>query len=754
MRIFARYSPKYVLLLLIVLIGLQLLYPPTAVRAEQSGAGQLPAPTQTVEALVGDQPAAASAVEVTQASPSTKRSAELFYGEVTLRGSLVQQDAYFEIGNGVKLGAGSYIDLYYTYSPLLLKEWSSLTVLLNDIPLETVALDGAADNKQRLRIDLSKLALEPGYHKLTLKGSMKLSDYYCEDPLNEALWLQVHAESTASLNFVPRYAAYDFSLYPSPFIERGLETTMQAILVVPDDISQGSFSAAASLAQFVVQQSPDNNVTIPVYTESDAAAAKLLASSHSIWIGEPGQWGSTGAELLAAAAKVSSSAAADAEHAMTILASPWNAGKTALFISGDAGQLAEAATILTSERLYRQLQGSALPLPQQFTPPAEAKELTVDKRYTITLQEMGYSELKIENAIEGATQFQYAIPADRDIADGAQLQLAYSHSNAIVHNKSMLTVTANGTPVKSITLSESANAQEVLDVFIPPAVIGGNRTLNIDIKVQFANYGGGEAVGDEFHCQDSYLGNWAVIGNNTTLSFIPTGRKTAYLQSLPYPFANSAAWEPTTLVAPVLGTRELQLALGLIGQIGASLPDVSALQLVQDLSGDWQQQAQDRHMIYIGTHASMPEAFNGYAASYVAFAGDKMSSQAPEVQLLDPLAQNYAALQLTRSPLNQERYLLLAAAATPERLQDLRTAIADGEQSGKLSGRLVAMDAEGELYNFPETEDIAAANPISQATVNERWQDFSLSGTAFAIILLLALVAVFAGYWLLRKRGD
>lgn len=754
MRFFARYSPKYVLLLLVVLIGLQPLYSPAVVRAEQSGAGQLPASTQSAEAPAADQPSTAEAVEVTQASPSTKRSAELFYGEVTLRGSLVQQDAYFEIGNGVKLGAGSYIDLYYTYSRLLLKEWSSLTVLLDDMPLETVALDGAADSKQRLRIDLSKLALEPGYHKLTLKGSMKLTKYYCEDPHNEALWLQVLAESTASLNFVPRYAAYDLSHYPSPFIERGLETTMQAILVVPDNISQGSFSAAASLAQFVVQQSPDNRAAIPVYTESDAVAGKLPASSHSIWIGEPGQWGNAGTELLAAAAKVSASASADAEHAITILTSPWNTGKTAMLVSGDAGQLAEAATILTSQQLYRQLQGSVLPLPQQFTPPAEAPELAVDERYTISLQEMGYSDLKIENAIEGATQFQYAIPADRDIADGARLQLVYSHSDAIVHNQSMLTVTVNGTPVKSITLSESANAEEVLDVFIPPAVIDVNRTLNIDIKVQFASTGGSEAVGDEFRCQDNKLGNWAVISKHTTLSFIPTGRKTANLQSLPYPFANSDAWEPTTLVAPVLGTRELQLALGLIGQIGASLPDVSDLQLVQDLGGDWQQQAQTRHVIYIGTQASMPETFKSYEGSYVSFAEDKMSAQAPDVQLLDPLTRNYALLQLTRSPLNQERYLLLAAAATPERLQDLRTAIADGEQSGKLSGRLVALDAEGEMYNFPETEDIAAANPISQPMVNERWQDFSLSGIAFAVILLLALIAVFAGYWLLRKRGD
>ncbi|GBF76798.1 hypothetical protein PA598K_05290 [Paenibacillus sp. 598K] len=693
-------------------------------------------------------------MEVTQASPSTKRSAELFYGEVTLRGSLVQQDAYFEIGNGVKLGADSYIDIYYTYSRLLLKEWSSLTVLLNDIPLETVALDGAADSKQRLRIDLSKLALGPGYHKLTLKGSMKLSNNYCEDPLNEALWLRVLAESTASLNFVPRYAAYDLSHYPSPFIERGLETTMQAILVVPDNISQSSFSAAASLAQFVVQQSPDSKVAIPVYTESDAVAGKLPASSHSIWIGEPGQWGSAGTELLAAAAKVSASVSADAKHAITILASPWNGGKTAMLVSGDAEQLAEAATILTSQQLYRQLRGRVLPLPQQFTLPAEAQELTVDERYTITLQEMGYSDLKIENAIEGATQFQYIIPADRDITDGAQLQLAYSHSDAIDHNKSMLTVTVNGTPVKSITLSESANAEEVLDVFIPPAAIDVNRTLNIDIKVQFANDGSGETVGGELRCQDNNLGNWAVISKHTTLSFIPTGRKTANLQSLPYPFANAAAWEPTTLVAPVLGTRELQLALGLIGQIGASLPDVSALQLVQDLSGEWQQEAKNRHVIFIGTQASMPEAFNGYDTSYVAFAGDKMNSQTPEVQLLDPLAHNYAALQLTRSPLNQERYLLLAAAATPERLQDLRTAIADGEQSGQLSGRLVALDAEGEMFNFPETEDVVAASPISQPTVNERWQDFTISGIAFAIILLLALIAVFAGYWLLRKRGD
>lgn len=679
------------------------------------------------------------------------RTVALYYDDLVLRGNSARHDAFFEIGKGQQVADGSYIDLRFSHSPSIIPNLSSMTVLIDDIPLGGIALDSKDAKKKNWRLDLSGLHLGPGYHKISLLARMKLSsEQICEDPSNELLWLIAHKTSKAVLKLSPIYADADLSWYPSPFLERGGANPLQAIMIVPDRIGQAEFAVAARLSQFFTAQTPDGRLQIPVFTESDATE-EMLNARNAIWIGSIDKWRTGGLKLSEAAAKAAGRQLKD-QGVIVEVESPWNEARTHLLIAGNDKQLSVAADILTTETLYRQLQGNVLDVLEQRAPSEQQEAAKPGDPYSVTLQQLGYDRLKTENVLHGSTQFEYNIPTDLDLGDSARLLLKYSHSKSIVYHKSVMTVKVNGTPVESIGLTERTSAGGVLDVRIDHSVIGTSRKLNVEVGFQFANPAADRSGNQDYGCVDTFLGDWAVVDGDSTLSFTPKERETAYLQSLPYPFIKGHRWDRTTFLASSMGTRELQLAMTLIGKMGANMPDATGLQMELTSAAGWEERVKNRHIVYIGTAAGTPASLNGFNGSYVRFASDAVVSQSPLVQLLEPLQRNFAVMQLTPSPLSADNRLLLLVAATSERLGAIGETLTHPEESGKISTRLAAIDNKGAVFAFSDTEDRIERKTVASLS-NARWTNFSISGFVFAAVLLVVVsVVAFAVYWGYRKE--
>lgn len=700
---------------------------------------------------VGAEPGTDGVLAATGPDEEGNRTVALYYDDLVLRGNSARHDAFFEIGKGQQVIEGSYLDLQFSYSPALVADLSYLTVLIDDIPVGGVSLNNKETSIQSWRVDLSHLGLGPGYHKVSLLARMKVSSLQvCEDPSNELLWLVAHKTSKAVLKLGPMYTAADLSWYPSPFIERGGDHPLHAVLIVPERFGAAEFSTAARLSQFFTAQTPEGRLQIPIYLESDVTEA-ILQSRHAIWIGSVEKWQGHGIRLSEAAGNVAGREL-KGQGVIAEVQSPWNAVRTHLLITGNDEQLDAAADILTTESLYRQLQGNVLNIPEKPLQPEAAKVVKPGDSYAVTLQQLGYDILKTEGVLFGSTQFEYNIPIDLDWGDGVRLHLKYAHSKSILYHKSVMTVKVNGTPVESVGLTERSSSGGALDVLIEPALMGASRKLNVEVGFQFANPAAEQAADRGYSCADTLLGDWAVVEGETMLSFTPKARETAYLQSLPFPFVKGNRWEPTAILAESMGTRELQLAMTLIGKMGASMPNVEALQMELTSAPGWEERVKNRHLVYIGTSTEIPAAVNGFTDSYVRFASDSLVSQSPVVQLLEPLKRNFAVMQLTRSPLSADHRLLLMAAAVPERLGAIGAALTHPEDSGKLSTRLAVIDNQGAVFAFPDTEDRIARATTAPGTANARWTNFSINGYAFAAVLLVIVSAIgFAVYWGYRK---
>lgn len=702
-----------------------------------SAAGETPG-----EGTAGEPPV----VQTVNPDDENKEFLNLFFDERVFRGEGSKQDSYFEIGRGLQALEGSYIDIYFTHSTTLLPNSSTLTVLLDDVPLTSVTLDNDNAEQVHLRAAMPASLLPQGFHKITVLVKMKVSILVCEDPSNSSAWLTIHRTSRTYLHVEQDDDNANLTRYPNPFVNRGAPSPINTIIAVPDELTEAEFKAAALLSQFLTRQTPDNRLNVAIYNEGEITDS-LVRSRSIFWIGHADRWTAKGkAELQAYRTAVG-----DAWKGPAFIGvgkSTANDKMTNLFLSGNDQELLNGAEILSTESLFVQLQGVYSPIPAKLADPDESADDSADQTYRLTLAQLGYNNLVTESVLQGGSSFNYSLPNHWDLTNGATLHLVYKHSRSISFDKSVMTVRLNNVPIASVRLKDETGERGELDVKLDPSIIGNNRNLNIDIGFQFVNGAGSspESAASTF-CADTLLGDWAVIDKQTYFTFTPVARTRFNLDSMPFPFFTSDRWNHTTFVLKSRRSAELKTAMTLISSMGAPVNARSDIGLVQAEAPDLQERIKDRNIVYVGSSGDMPDFMQNFDNSYIAFSADSLSSRSEQVEILSELTQRSAVMQLTRSPLNAERSLLLMAATERGRLTSLARALTVPEKRGAILGRVIVVDSLDDVHNFPDTVDKvdeAVAAPVTKAPEPRPlpYGQYVFAGVLVLVVLILAVLIV------------
>jgi len=694
-----------------------------------------------------------SGIHAASVSVADANRLDLFFNDIVLRGTEANQDSYFEIGKGLKMMPESYLDLYLSHSPSLIPEYSSVNILIDDLPIETIRLTSENTKETNLQIPLSDLDLAPGYHKVSFRANMKVAIDICEDPESSSAWMVLYEKSKLVINLAKSYEGADLAWYPSPYFERGTSQPVNALIVVPEQLNQAEFVAAARLSQFFATQTPGARLNIPIYTEADLTNT-LLRNHNIIWIGQPERWSRDGRTAIEALRQSASLVAQSAFLGTTI--SPWNPDNVQLILAGNGDTLQNGATILSTESLYRQLAGTLVPVPENLSSSDVLEQSMIGKPYIITLEKLGYNNLAIRDLRKGTMEINYSLPGNWDLKNGAQLELVYSHSQSIMFNVSVMTVSLNGVPVKSTNLTQQTADKAKLHIDLSPAVIGNNRSMNIKVEFAFSNPPAeyADMANQELICADPLLGDWAVIDKSTSFTFTPVERKSFYLQTLPYPFVTNGHWDKTAFLFNHLGSKELNAAMTLIGRMGTvRLLADNDLQLLRTSDPELSNKLKDVNVIYVGTHQQVPDLLNGYNHSYIRFENSTMLSQSPDIELLDPLKHNSAVIQLTRSPFQDDRSLLMLSAASPNLLSSIAMALTDPQESGQISTRISVIDSSGKVFAFPATED-PYVSVVPDQEVAAQWGNWSVNRHAFTVGFLMVICLIGIIYWMNRRRKS
>ncbi|RPJ45885.1 MAG: hypothetical protein EHM21_09065, partial [Chloroflexi bacterium] len=192
----------------------------------------------------------------------------------------------FDLPLSWNLTEDASVTLFFSHSPLLNPERSSITLLLNDRPISAAVLDASNVEKGTLTALLPHGSAKPGRLNTLLVQIEADLDDLCIDPETTQSWVSISADSFLHLahTLVDRQGEIDLSFLPQPLIENsGLKTLLFAL---PEQPSAAELSLASQLASFLGASSGGNTFQ-PVVMIGKLPAGYDPSQYHVLVVGRP-----------------------------------------------------------------------------------------------------------------------------------------------------------------------------------------------------------------------------------------------------------------------------------------------------------------------------------------------------------------------------------------------------------------------------------------------------------------------------------
>lgn len=138
--------------------------------------------------LIGVRPAFADDTEA-------REFAAYGYGDESARGMYGTISYFFPTSPARPLQPGSRLDLKYNWSPLLMPDRSTMTVVVNGLPLTSVRLAGPTGEERSLSVPLAINSDTGSGLFVELRFYLRLTNDQCEETQNPGLWARVSRRS-------------------------------------------------------------------------------------------------------------------------------------------------------------------------------------------------------------------------------------------------------------------------------------------------------------------------------------------------------------------------------------------------------------------------------------------------------------------------------------------------------------------------------------------------------------------------------
>lgn len=178
------------------------------------------------------------AIDMTLAEISDRSNEDIFGGQnledigFYSRDLLQEIDYQFSLPGNWDITEEAYLDLSFLHSQTIDLQKSALTVLVNSLPVSTIALTEETSGRKPIRIDLGAAIFKPGQENLlTLLVDLRLIDRCVPDQAERTWFIINEPDSILHLprNIVPA-PPLDFRYLPAPF---DTTTTMSNTIFVP-----------------------------------------------------------------------------------------------------------------------------------------------------------------------------------------------------------------------------------------------------------------------------------------------------------------------------------------------------------------------------------------------------------------------------------------------------------------------------------------------------------------------------------------
>lgn len=602
---------------------------------------------------------------------------------------------------------------------------AALEIYVNSDRLDTVPLE--QNGRRILTLSIPPAAFgapqENGRHRLRV---LLDDDQSCNTNYPSNVLIDPGSKLILPYHTIPLTA--DLTRLPFPIFQRSF-LPEGAIIVVPNAPSAAELQAALAVAAGFGRMT-EGELPLTLATE-DQLTRDERQSRHLILVGKPDTLTLPGEIAFpenASTAGFGQSIAQADDGVIQMAASPWNAAKAVLWVSGadDAGVIKAGQAV--SSGLIRVAGRPDFAVVQQVNPGVLANSRgTVDR----TLAELGYNLTSLEGEGHSSADFVFQIPAGQAPADGIYFDLFFSHSTLIDYQRSGVGINVNGEPVGSVRLSdETANFHSTRIAIPRTAVHTGANYLSVEgwfepvsKCFQFNNEGVWLAVRPESNLHLPQTALTDVPANTFTLSEFPvpfsrdfTLSDTAFV----LPANDPAAWQTAAQLAFTLG----QEAGARVANFTVSLDDLAAVETTY-------------HTLIVGQPGGLTaisELGQALPAPYEPDTNEISQVNLPFVYRV-PEGESMGVLQLLSAPANPRQTIVAVLGNSAEGVQLAANALINKDQREKLLGDVAVIDSTQVLVANTRPA------PVAQAALTEPPQTTVAADTPAVVQVNLASVA-------------
>ncbi|MDI0267681.1 cellulose biosynthesis cyclic di-GMP-binding regulatory protein BcsB [Clostridioides difficile] len=644
-----------------------------------------------------------------------------FERDITIDGVIGSNSTFFEVNKNWDIEE-VLLHLNFSKSQILNGDVSSLTVLINNVPIKSIKLNAKTDYKNTLEVLVPKDYIIQGYNEIKIKSYKTISDKICQDDSNTGNWMVIHKESYTSIRYTQKNMGNSISEYPYPYSEVEDKLNLDTTMVVPDNMTRGESTAVFNLASEFGKTTKNDNLKLNVKLYSEM---KNWSEDNIIYVGKP----ENTAEEILNILSTKEQTLLSSNCIIKQVDSPYNKNKKMMVIIGSNEEdLIKASNLLVENKLSNQVLSSSVIVNKNTNVKTnEQQELNLSH---LTLKDLGYSDFLLEGAFNQQALFDVKIPKGKILDYGSKIVLNLRYSDNLDFEKSLVTVSINDVVVGSKKLDRSHSNNDKLELKIPKDIDNKDYyqvklAFNLSIKNQ--------------NCITRESNNpWAYVLNSSYLEISTKNKESLSFESYPYPFVKDDEFNDLTVIMPDYSGSQAMTWMSRLGvNLGASINSYKGN--INVIRGkEFNDKYKDTNIIVFGVplNNSIIQMLNDnlnikFNKSYSTFlSNDKIS-------FIDGYGKDISAIQLIKSPYNNQKNILVISSINEKNLYLGMDYLLNKSKVNDLKGDTITIDEYGEVedlsYNLKVNKEVKVSN-----------NDISISKTtkAFLIISFITIIVV------------
>ncbi len=644
-----------------------------------------------------------------------------------------QHTFWFDVTPNVEIVGPLKLVYSLSHSTTLASE-SSLTILFNDEPLESIRLLPQNTDKETSARTIDSKRLRPGANSLKFRV-YAIADilHPCQDMSNPANWAVVHKDSYLEVQYRTK-GIEDLRLFPEPYVRRGALTRFPLALVFPDSPGFEDLRAAALIVQYLGTTEPFAYDRMDVVLGKDIPA-DISKQNNMISFGD-----------------IKTNIFRDRFNELPAEVKQKLDDKTGIVMKGETGPLSgkaltvisgktprtlyKSAEALTFPSLVQRMKGSSAMIDSsQALPERETDKSLMNP----TFASLNIPTTKITGIFETRTDFLYIPPPHWKLLPGTMLTLDVSFSALLDPNASIVSVLINDRPIKSFKLKGKDGVGQ-FQIRIPDEMLDDPRFYIVIV----ASLALDEGRRSEDWCMDAHHDKAWLILHDTSYMHTPHAlMEDVNFRTFPSAFLEDVGLRQMRIILPDNPTRkEYGAAFNIIYGIASLTPtDKSPHFEILKSSEVTSAVLTNYDLIVIGSYARNPliKQLNDHLP--LPLNPDTGKPTETRIEILPQFLDHSAVLELAVSPWNPKANILLVNSNEEDLVELASQMFLIRSIASSWTGNITLVNAKDQWFSY----DFGSGKKKSQKR-QSYFYVYVWGGTMLALALLIG--------WIIYRRNK